>query len=202
MKKLNNDDLFVSYAKTVYGKEEIDSVVKCLNESTQMGNYSRQFEKKIAKLFSKKHCLYVNSGSSALYIGVESFNFPKGGEVITPALTFSTSIGCLIKNNLVPVFVEPNIETYNIDSNKIESAISHKTKAILTVHLYGQNSIDDKMLNICSKFNLKLIEDAAQSHGAIRNNKISGGIGDAAGHSFYPGKNLGALGDGLSLIHI
>ena len=78
----------ISYAKTVYGKEEIDAVVKCLSESTQMGNYSRKFESEIAKLFDKKHCLYVNSGSSALFIGVEAFNFPEGSEVITPALTF------------------------------------------------------------------------------------------------------------------
>ena len=82
----------IAYAKTVYGQEEIDAVVKCLSESTQMGNYSRQFERKIADLFNKKHCLYVNSGSSALFIGVEAFSFPAGGEVITPALTFSTSI--------------------------------------------------------------------------------------------------------------
>ena len=78
----------ISYAKTVYGQEEIDAVVKCLNESTQMGKYSREFERKIAQLFSKKHCLYVNSGSSALYIGIEGFNFKEGSEVITPALTF------------------------------------------------------------------------------------------------------------------
>ena len=96
----------IYYAKTVYGKEEIDAVVKCLNESTQMGHYSRQFEEEIAKLFSKKHCLYVNSGSSALYIGIESFNFPEGSEVITPALTFSTTVGCLVKNNLIPAFVD------------------------------------------------------------------------------------------------
>ena len=86
---MNNFDQ-ISYAKTVYGQEEIDAVVKCLSESTQMGNYSRRFESKIAKLFNKKHCLYVNSGSSALFIGVEAFNFPEGGEVITPAL-FSSS---------------------------------------------------------------------------------------------------------------
>ena len=84
----------ISYAKTVYGQEEVDAVVKCLSESTQMGKYSREFETKIAKLFDKKHCLYVNSGSSALYIGIEAFNFPAKSEVITPALTFSTSVGC------------------------------------------------------------------------------------------------------------
>ena len=99
----------ISYAKTVYGQEEIDAVVKCLNESTQMGNYSREFENKIADLFSKKYCLYVNSGSSALYIGLEAFNFPVDSEVITPALTFSTTIGCLIKNNLIPVLRMLNI---------------------------------------------------------------------------------------------
>ena len=86
----------ISYAKTVYGKDEINAVVKCLNESTQMGKYSREFEHKISTLFSKKNSLYVNSGSSALYIGIEACNFPKGSEVITPALTFSTTIGSLI----------------------------------------------------------------------------------------------------------
>ena len=105
-KSSNNQIEQISYAKTVYGQQEIDAVVKCLSESTQMGNYSRQFESEIAALFSKKHCLYVNSGSSALYIGVEAFDFPEGGEVITPALTFSTTVGCLVKNKLVPVFVD------------------------------------------------------------------------------------------------
>ena len=93
----------ISYAKTVYGQEEIDAVVKCLNESTQMGNYSRQFESAIAKLFEKKACLYVNSGSSALYIGIEALDFKAGSEVITPALTFGTTVGCLIKNNLLSI---------------------------------------------------------------------------------------------------
>ena len=119
----------------------------------------------------------------------------KGDEVIVPANTYIASVLAITDNDLIPVFVEPNLETYNLDSNKIEAAITNKTKAILTVHLYGQNSIDDQMLEICSRNDLKLIEDGAQSHGAKWNNKISGGIGDAAGHSFYPGKNLGALGD-------
>ena len=91
----------ISYAKTVYGQEEIESVIKCLTESTQMGKYTREFEQKIAKLFLKKECLFVNSGSSALYLGIESLSLPEGGEVITPALTFSTTIGCLLKNKLL-----------------------------------------------------------------------------------------------------
>ena len=127
----------ISYAKTVYGQEEIDAVVKCLGESTQMGNYSRKFEREIADLFSKEHCLYVNSGSSALYIGVEAFDFPPGSEVITPALTFSTSVGCLFRNDLVPVFVDVEPLTYNIDVTQIESLITEKTVAILAPNLMG-----------------------------------------------------------------
>src|SRR5210317_850558 len=127
----------ISYAKTVYGQEEIDAVVKCLNESTQMGKYSREFEAKIANLFNKKSCLYVNSGSSALYIGIEALNFPKGSEVITPALTFGTTVGCLVKNNLIPVFVDVEPYSYCIDVNKIKNQISDKTVAILAPNLMG-----------------------------------------------------------------
>ena len=118
----------ISYAKTVYGQEEIDAVIKCLNESTQMGKYSREFEKEIAKLFDKKHALYVNSGSSALFVGIEACNIPKGSEVITPALTFSTTIGSLLKNGLIPVFTDVKPFTYCIDVNQVEELISKKTK--------------------------------------------------------------------------
>ena len=127
----------ISYAKTVYGKEEINAVNKCLKESTQMGNYSRKFEKKISTLLSKKHCLYTNSGSSALFLGIESLDILEGSEIITPTLTFSTTISCLIKNNLIPVFVDVEPLTYCIDVNKIERMISKKTKAILAPNLIG-----------------------------------------------------------------
>jgi CDP-6-deoxy-D-xylo-4-hexulose-3-dehydrase len=129
----------ISYAKTVYGKEEIDAVAKCLSESTQFGNYSRQFERKIADLFNKKHCLYVNSGSSALFIGVEAFSFPAGGEVITPALTFSTSIGCLVKNDLIPVFVDVEPLTYCIDVSQIEAQITEKNCSYFSAKFDGQS---------------------------------------------------------------
>ena len=119
----------------------------------------------------------------------------KGDEVIVPANTYIATILAVSDNGLIPVFVEPNEENYNLDSTLIEQVVTIKTKAIITVHLYGQNSCDEKMLALCKKYKLKLIEDGAQSHGAEWNGKISGGIGDAAGHSFYPGKNLGALGD-------
>ena len=147
----------ISYAKTVYGKEEVDAVVKCLSESTQMGNYSRKFESKIAELFNKQHCLYVNSGSSALYIGVEAFNFPKGGEVITPALTFSTSVGCIVKNNLVPVFIDVEPLSYCIDCSKIEKAITDKTVAILAPNLMGNLCNWPEIRQIADKYNLVVI---------------------------------------------
>ena len=149
----------ISYAKTVYGQEEIDAVVKCLNESTQMGRYSREFEAKIANLFNKKACLYVNSGSSALYIGIEALNFPKGSEVITPALTFGTTVGCLVKNNLIPVFVDVEPLSYCIDANKIEEMISDKTVAILAPNLMGNLCDWPIIKEIADKYNLKVIED-------------------------------------------
>lgn len=164
-----------------------------------MGKELETFEQSYATMCNVEFALGVANGLDALRLifkgYIELGIMSKGDEVIVPANTYIASVLAITDNDLIPVFVEPNLETYNLDSNKIEAAITNKTKAILTVHLYGQNSIDDQMLEICSKHDLKLIEDGAQSHGAKWNNKISGGIGDAAGHSFYPGKNLGALGD-------
>jgi dTDP-4-amino-4,6-dideoxygalactose transaminase len=116
--------------------------------------------------------------------------------VIVPANTYIASILAITENNLVPVFVEPDINTYQIDDSKIESAITPKTKAIMIVHLYGCCAYTERIGQICKKYNLKLIEDNAQAHGCLYNGKKTGSLGDAAGHSFYPGKNLGALGDG------
>lgn len=164
-----------------------------------MGKELETFEQSYATFCNVKFALGVANGLDALRLifkgYIELGIMTKGDEIIVPANTYIASVLAITDNDLTPVFVEPNLETYNLDSNKIEAAITYKTKAILTVHLYGQNSIDDEMLQICSKHNLKLIEDGAQSHGFRWNDKISGGIGDAAGHSFYPGKNLGALGD-------
>jgi len=164
-----------------------------------MGKELEAFEQSYATLCNVEFALGVANGLDALRLifkgYIELGIMTKGDEVIVPANTYIASVLAITDNDLIPVFVEPNLETYNLDTNKIEAAITNKTKAILTVHLYGQNSIDDQMLEICSRNDLKLIEDGAQSHGAKWNNKISGGIGDAAGHSFYPGKNLGALGD-------
>ncbi len=190
----------ISYAKTVYGQEEIDAVIKCLNESTQMGKYTRDFESKIANLFAKKHCLFVNSGSSALFIGIEAFGFPKGSEVITPALTFSTTIGCLIKNNLVPVFTDVKYLTYCIDVDQIESLISDKTVAILAPNLMGNICEWSKMRYIADKYNLILIEDSADTLGAtLQNGKSSGDFTDMSITSFYGSHIINCAGNGGAL---
>ena len=118
-----------------------------------------------------------------------------GDEVIVPANTYIASILAISENGLKPVLVEPDITTYQIDENKIEAAITERTKAILIVHLYGQCAYTEKIGDLCKRYNLKLIEDNAQAHGCKYNGRKTGSLGDAAGHSFYPGKNLGAFGD-------
>ena len=190
----------ISYAKTVYGQEEIDAVVQCLNESTQMGNYSRKFESEIAKLFDKKACLYVNSGSSALYIGIESLGFDKGSEVITPALTFGTTVGCLIKNNLIPVFIDIEPRTYCIDHNKIEEMITDKTVAILAPNLMG-NICEWKIIRqIADKYNLLVIEDSADTLGGKIHGKSSGSYSDMSITSFYGSHIINCAGNGGALM--
>lgn len=189
----------ISYAKTVYGKAEVDAVVKCLSESTQMGNYSRKFENKIAQLFNKKYCLYVNSGSSALFIGVEAFGFPAGSEVITPALTFSTSVGCLVKNNLVPVFVDVEPLSYNIDVSQIESMITDKTVAILAPNLMGNLCDWPEIRKIADKYNLVVIEDSADTLGATIGEKSSGFYSDMSITSFYGSHIINCAGNGGAL---
>ena len=164
-----------------------------------MGKELESFEQNYASFCGVKYALGVGNGLDALRLIFKAYIklgiMQKGDEVIVPANTYIASVLAISDNDLIPVFVEPNEQTYNLDSLLIEEAITSKTKAILTVHLYGQISIDEQMLVICKKHNIKLVEDGAQSHGAVWNNKISGGIGDVTGHSFYPGKNLGAMGD-------
>lgn len=184
----------------IYAKELKEAAARVVDSGWYlMGNELASFERNYAKFCATEYALGVANGLDALRLifngYIELGVMQKGDEVIVPANTYIASILAITDNNLVPVFVEPNSKTFNLDSSKIEKSITKKTRAILTVHLYGQISIDEEMLNLCTKHNLKLIEDGAQSHGAQWNGKISGAIGDATGHSFYPGKNLGALGD-------
>ena len=190
----------ISYAKTVYGQEEIESVIKCLTESTQMGKYTREFEQKIAKLFLKKECLFVNSGSSALYLGIESLSLREGGEVITPALTFSTTIGCLLKNKLIPVFVDVKNLTYCIDTSQIEEMITEKTVAILAPNLLGNLCDWPKIRKIADKYNLLVIEDSADTlGGTFANDKPTGFYTDMSITSFYGSHIINCAGNGGAL---
>ena len=190
----------ISYAKTVYGEKEINAVVKCLRESTQMGNYSRKFESKIARLFDKQEGIYVNSGSSALYIGIESLDLTEKSEVITPVLTFGTTIGCLVKNNLIPVFVDVEPLTYCIDVNLIEKEITDKTSAILAPNLLGNICDWDKIRLLADKYNLLVIEDSADTLGATLNNKKTGSYSDMSITSFYGSHIINCAGNGGALL--
>ena len=182
-------------------KEELYEAAKRVIDSGWylMGKELAIFEQNYANFCGTKYALGVANGLDALRLIFKAYielgMMQIGDEVIVPANTYIASVLAITDNHLKPIFVEPHIKTYNLDTSKIERAITKRTKAILTVHLYGQNSIDQKLLDICKQHKLKLVEDAAQSHGAIWNRKVMGSIGDAAGHSFYPGKNLGALGD-------
>lgn len=165
-----------------------------------IGKEVSSFEKEFADYCETKHCLGVANGLDALILILRAYMemglMQRGDEVIVPANTYIASILAISENGLKPVLVEPDIDTYNLDPTLIENAITERTKAILTVHLYGQVTGMDEINSIAKKHNLKVIEDCAQAHGALYGDKKVGSLGDAAGFSFYPGKNLGALGDG------
>lgn len=163
------------------------------------GKENEQFEKDYAAYTTTKHAIGVANGLDALIwilrAYIEMGVMQEGDEVIVPANTYIASILAITENNLVPVLVEPSLDTLQIDDTLIEKAITKRTKAIMIVHLYGQCAYTQKIADICKQYNLKLIEDNAQAHGCLYNGKKTGSLGDAAGHSFYPGKNLGAFGD-------
>ncbi len=190
------EKMFVSYAKTVFGQKEIDAVVNCLKSGTQMGKNASRFEDKIACLFDKKNGLFVNSGSSALYIGMEAENFKEGSEVITPALTFSTTVGCIIKSGLIPAFVDVGFNDYCIDVSKIEAMITDKTVAILAPNLLGNLCKWDEISDIAKKYNLRVIEDSADILGATLHGKKSGAWSDWSMTSFYGSHIINCAGNG------
>lgn len=165
-----------------------------------LGNEVKQFETDFAAYCGTKHCIGVGNGLDALVLIFKAYvhlgKLNKGDEVIIPANTYIASILAVLQADLIPILVEPRLETYNINPDKIETKITSKTKAILPVHLYGQLSDMKAINNIAKKHNLLVIEDAAQAHGSqFSENEKAGNLSHAAGFSFYPGKNLGALGD-------
>lgn len=163
------------------------------------GNECEAFEREFAKYCGTKYAVGVANGLDALILIIRAYKelgvFKFGDEIIVPANTYIASILAISANDMVPVLVEPNLHDYLLDADEIESAITVKAVAIMPVHLYGQACQMDKINSLAKKYNLKVIEDSAQSHGAYFADKKCGNLGDASGFSFYPGKNLGALGD-------
>ncbi len=164
-----------------------------------LGEKLNQFETNLASYIGVKHAVGVGNGLDALRLILRGYMemgiMQKGDEIIVPANTYIASILAITDNGLIPVLVEPDITTYNLDISLVEKHITSRTKAIMVVHLYGQICWSEELACIAQKYNLKIIEDNAQALGAEWNEQKSGGLGDAAGNSFYPGKNLGALGD-------
>ncbi|MFD1316848.1 DegT/DnrJ/EryC1/StrS family aminotransferase [Namhaeicola litoreus] len=163
------------------------------------GNELKQFEEEFAEFCGTKYCTGVANGLDALTLifraMIEMNLLSKGDEILVPANTFIASLLSISENHLAPVLIEPDINTYNIDEKLIEEKITKKTKVILLVHLYGQNAMSPKIIDLANKHNLFIVEDSAQAHGATFNHKKIGSLGFASAFSFYPGKNLGALGD-------
>lgn len=183
-----------------YSKEIHEAITRVVDSGWYLqGKENESFEANYAGYIGTEHCIGVANGLDALRLILRAYMemglMQEGDEIIVPANTYIASILAITDNKLVPVLVEPSIETYQIDDNLIEAAVTAKTKGIMLVHLYGQCAYTDRIGQICQKNNLKLIEDNAQAHGCKFNGRNTGSLGDAAGHSFYPGKNLGAFGD-------
>lgn len=179
-------------------REAIDIAIKDVLDSGYylLGKALEKFEEQFAAYCDTRYAIGVANGLDALTLIIKAFGFNQGDEIIVPANTYIASILAISNNKCTPVLLEPDIHTFLIDPTKIEEKITKKTKAILVVHLYGRVVNMDEMYKLAQEYNLKIIEDAAQAHGAQFKGKRVGNLSDAAGFSFYPGKNLGALGDG------
>jgi len=184
--RLVNQKLFEKY------KESFDTFLQ--SGWFILGGQVTKFEEEFARFNSTKHCIGVASGLDALILAIDAFKFPKDSEIIVPANTYIATILAILRNGFKPILVEPDISTYNIDPSKIEEKITKNTKAILVVHLYGKACDMDPIVSIAQKYDLKIIEDVAQAHGAKYKEKMVGNFGVGC-FSFYPTKNLGALGD-------
>lgn len=179
-------------------REEIASRIKDILDKGWylQGEENENFTKNFANFCGTKFALGVANGLDALNLIIKAYGFGNGDEIIVPANTYIATILAISENGCIPILVEPDVKTYNINPDSIEEKITSKTKAIMVVHLYGQAVQMGKIWKIAKKYNLKIIEDSAQAHGAIYQENRTGNLGDASGFSFYPGKNLGCMGDG------
>jgi dTDP-4-amino-4,6-dideoxygalactose transaminase len=183
-------------------KTEIDEAISDVISKTAFigGSFVVSFEKAFAAFCEVKNCVGVGNGTDAIYIALRALGIGPGDEVITVANSFIATSEAITMTGAKVVFVDINPQTYNIDVTKIEGKVTSKTKAIVPVHLYGQPADMDPILTVAKKHNLKIVEDAAQAHGAEYKGRRIGSIGDMACFSFYPGKNLGAYGDGGAIV--
>lgn len=183
-------------------KEELDQAYERVMASEWFiqGEECNRFEEEFANYCGAKYCVGCGNGLDALFLILKAYGIGEGDEVIVPSNTFVATALAVSYSGAKPIFVEPDIDSYTINPECIEEKITECTKAIIAVHLYGRIADMDRIRDIADRHKLKLIEDAAQAHGATYKGKRAGSLGDAAGFSFYPGKNLGALGDGGAVV--
>lgn len=187
---------YVPYGTTVHGQEEIDAVVNVLKTTTQMSKNVRELEEKVAALYQKKYGIGVNSGSSALYLAADLLNYEEGAEIITPALTFSTTVAPLVKKNWIPSFIDVEEGTYNLDANKVEEMITPKTRAMVIPNLIGNLPDWKQLREIADKHNLFVLEDSADTLGAEIDGASSGRFTDMSTTSFYGSHIINCGGNG------
>lgn len=183
-------------------RDELDAAYRRVMESGWfiLGEEVEAFEREFADYCDAKHCIGVGNGLEALHLILRGYGIGAGDEVIVPANTYIATWLAISYAGATPIPVEPDMRTYNIDPTLIERAITSRTRAIMPVHLYGQPADMDPILLLAHQYGLKVIEDAAQAHGACYRGRRAGSLGDAAGFSFYPGKNLGAMGDAGAIV--
>ncbi|MDZ5696478.1 DegT/DnrJ/EryC1/StrS family aminotransferase [Chelativorans sp. M5D2P16] len=186
----------VNYGQSVHGEDEIAAVVEVMRSSTQMGERVRRMQERVAALFAKRHGIMVNSGSSANYLAVEILDLPRGSEVVTPALTFATTVAPIVRKGLVPVFVDAKEGTYNIDVEAIERAISPRTRAVMIPSLIGNLPDWDRIRTIAKAHDLIVIEDSADTLGATFDGTSTGSRSDISTTSFYGSHVITAAGNG------
>ncbi len=173
-----------------------DAFRRVLDESWYIGGKENKlFEEEFADYCQVRYCVGCGNGLDALFLILKAYGIGTGDEVIVPSNTFIATVLAVTRTGAKPILVEPDMKIYNLNPDKIEEKITPHTKAIIAVHLYGQPADMERICQIAKKYDLRVVEDAAQAHGALFQGKRVGGFGDAAGFSFYPGKNLGALGD-------
>lgn len=186
----------VPYGKSVHGEEEIAAVVSVLRTSTQMGKHVREMESRVSTLYDKKFGIMVNSGSSANYLAIEILDLPAGSEVITPVLTFSTTVAPLVKHNLIPVFVDVEPGTFNIDASQVEAMITPNTRAMMIPNLLGNMADWKRLRALADKYNLIVVEDSCDTLGATIDGASVGSFSDISTTSFYGSHVINCAGNG------